>query len=96
MLNLFAFRTTNPKLLRQVADPIGELNNYFIQLECDARPVICMWGTKGNYMNRDRYVLNILKSKELYCLGKTKAGYPKHPLYLKADTRLVKFEGVVE
>ena len=43
--------------------------------------VIACWGTKGNFMERDLQVRRIIT--RMYHLGLTKAGHPRHPLYLK-------------
>lgn len=95
--NLFAYRTSNPKELFQAKDPIGELNNKkfkyinkFYNEKWDA-PIILAWGNHGSYLNRDEKVLKMLKSCKLHCLGITKTGQPKHPLYLSKDTELMEF-----
>ena len=42
------------------------------------------------FLERDKQVIEILKSKYgafTYCLGTTKDGHPKHPLYIKSETK---------
>ncbi len=46
---------------------------------------IAAWGTKGNFMDRDQSCGKFLPF--LYCLELTKDEMPKHPLYVKKDTR---------
>ena len=86
MLNLFAFRATDPKAMRVAQDPIGPLNNqYLVEYSKKAGQVIAAWGCHGPYRNRDIGVLAMIP--DLFCLGQTKAGHPRHPLYLRADTQ---------
>lgn len=86
MTNLFAFRATNPRDMIDHLDPIGPENNFWLQ-EVAARSgmIIAAWGAHGKHKGRDRDVLNIIPT--LYCLGTTKDGQPRHPLYIKADTK---------
>jgi hypothetical protein len=95
--NLFAYRATDPAELRQVADPVGPENDW--HLDCAANHVqtllvVLAWGTHGSYLGRDKAVLALLaQHRHLYaappmCLGVTKAGAPRHPLYLSAGTPL--------
>ena len=51
--------------------------------------VVAAWGTKGNYLGRDKEVMKLLPYMK--CMGLTKDGYPKHPLYLKKNTKLMSF-----
>lgn len=87
--NLFAFRATNPKALKEQNDPIGPENNKFILeafAECKARggTVIAGWGTHGALRDRNSEVEYLARNMpiELFCLGLTNAGHPKHPLYV--------------
>lgn len=90
-VNLFAYRSTDPKALRQAADPIGPRNDFYIKREAAvADRIVCAWGVHGTWMDRDRAVMDLLP-RPLYCLGLTKAGQPRHPLYLPADTRCRRF-----
>ena len=47
----------------------------------------------GEPLNREAVVMEGLKAcgQDIQCLGVTKQGHPKHPLYLKADTEPVPF-----
>lgn len=83
--NLFAFRTTDPFGLRTVHDPIGPQNDAAVVAAArDAALVICAWGAWGSYLARSATVQKILGDLGVspFCLGRTKAGEPAHPLYL--------------
>ena len=83
--NLFAFRATLPADLRRAEDPVGPENDRLL-LECaDAADlVICAWGVHGAFRERGTAVARLLATIErpLFHLGLTKAGHPRHPLYL--------------
>lgn len=84
--NLFAYRTPYPVELLQAADPVGPDNDkYLLSMAKRARLIVACWGGKGGLLGRDEQVLKRLRGFDLYCLGLTKAGQPRHPLYLKAD-----------
>jgi hypothetical protein len=93
VVNLFAYRTTDYKELFKVGDPIGKENNYYlIQAVERCSTVVVGWGTWGTLLARDRQVLSLIAGrKDVHCLGITKNGQPRHPLYLKGDTSLVPF-----
>lgn len=93
VVNLFAYRATNAKELLKVDDPVGEENNYYlVQAVERCATVVVGWGTRENLLGRDRQVLSLLVSKkDVYCLGITKDGQPRHPLYVKGDSVLVRF-----
>ena len=83
--NLFAWRATSPRELRQVGDPIGPENDrHLVEMSVSADAIIVAWGAHGGYRNRSQHVLGLLGSVEH--LGLTKQGHPRHPLYLRADT----------
>jgi hypothetical protein len=83
MVNLFAYRSTDPLQLQLARDPVGPLNDKTI-LEVVGRSqlVVAAWGNHGIYMNRDLKVRELLKGK-LHALKVSKIGQPGHPLYLK-------------
>ena len=88
VVNLFAYRTTKPAELNLVKDPIGSENDcYLKEAFTVADRIIVAWGTRGILRNRSKEVLSFLTGFEVYCLGTTKKGYPRHPLYLKSNTK---------
>jgi hypothetical protein len=90
LVNLFAYRSTDPAGLKRASDPIGPENDAAI-LDCcqSVTRVVVAWGVHGILEYRDRQVLSLLSRP--YCLGLTKSGAPRHPLYLSAATRLRRF-----
>jgi hypothetical protein len=94
VVNLFALRSTLPVWLKRVSDPIGQQNDDFILSHClEAQLVVAAWGVHGANLQRGREVATMLNDAgiTLYCLGCTKHGQPKHPLYMRADTRPVPY-----
>ncbi len=91
--NLFAFRATNPRDMKKQNYPIGPKNDdWILQMVGLCNITIISWGTHGNYLSRGRKIIDLLKPSQIYCLEKTKDGYPKHPLYLKKDLKPLPFE----
>lgn len=93
--NMFAYRSTDPKKLYEVEDPMGPDNAAFItRMAGESDMIICAWGCeKLAQENHDR-TMDLLRSvgKPLHCLSVTKAGYPGHPLYLKKSLLAVLYE----
>lgn len=80
--NLFAFRSTDPRALKMVDDPIGSENDYWLDTIAERSDIlVAAWGTHGELLNRNVEVLDRLKGK-LSALRLTKNGAPSHPLYL--------------
>lgn len=82
VLNLFAFRATDPRDLLSAKDPIGDLNDDTIRCLEPGTQVIAAWGAHKLAQKRAEDVLKIL-DRPVYALGATKSGAPRHPLYLK-------------
>jgi hypothetical protein len=90
VVNLFAFRTALPGRLRGSRDPVGPDNDRHIARAArDADAIVAAWGVHGALLRRDRAVLDLLADRPLLCLGRTRAGHPRHPLYLRAATHPV-------
>lgn len=92
--NLFALRSTDPSALKGHPDPIGEDNDEYLLGILDSNDAtICAWGNGGRWYGQGKAVKLLLqKYGPLYHLGLTKAGEPKHPLYLRADTKMEVWE----
>jgi hypothetical protein len=85
MTNLFAFRATKPKHMKLEGDPVGPDNDtQLLRHAAKAGIIIAAWGVTGTHMDRDRAVERLLGHHHLHALGFTKAGNPRHPLYLKS------------
>lgn len=86
MLNLYAYRSTDPRALVAVDDPIGPENDCTIAKTVGgADLVVCAWGVDGDTFAPDRVrdVLELIAAP--HCLGLTKAGHPRHPLRMRSD-----------
>lgn len=82
MMNLFAFRSTDPKRLYDELDPVGPYNDFWLKdVSAGAEITIMAWGIRGGYMDRDKEVMKLLTNPHYLAL--TKEGYPRHPLYLQ-------------
>jgi len=87
MLNLFAFRATKPSEMFKVSEPIGKHNDTTIKSFIDnSTDFVAAWGVYGSYLDRDKEMAMMIP--DLLCLGTTKYGNARHPMYLKSDTNL--------
>lgn len=88
VVNLFAYRATNPKDLRRAADPIGPRNAEHVKSVCaEIDYAICAWGTNGSYLAQDAAMLRLLHQIGVIPMGiGTKSS---HPLYLPYDSPVV-------
>ena len=88
VLNLFAYRATLPSELKNAYDPVGVLNDLYLNIYREkSEQVIVAWGVHGEFRGRaGEVLLEGILGHELYCLGLTKEGYPRHPLYLPRAT----------
>ena len=91
MLNLFAFRGTDPRTMLAADDPTGDPHcldaiRDVVTAPIVTRVVLC-WGEHGAHRNRAAKVLEMLEASEavrpkLCYLELNKSGQPKHPLYV--------------
>lgn len=90
MLNAFGLRSTDPSGLKDVDDPVGPGNNEAISVFADrSDKVVACWGIHGEYLGRCHQIMNLLyPARNVYSLGVTKSGMPRHPLYLRGDSVL--------
>jgi hypothetical protein len=95
VVNLFAWRATDPAGLRTAGDPVGARNDEFIADVCQPGGiVIAAWGAHGSLGGRGPAVARALAARgvELRCLGLTYGGHPRHPLYVSRRTPLQPYQ----
>lgn len=93
VLNVFAWRSTDPKFLWDVDDPIGPLTDIRIrEATQDVSLIVCAWGAHPLAVPRGRVVRELLPDRELHALKLTRDGDPCHPLYQPRNLRPFKFE----
>ena len=93
VVNLYAFRSPNPKDLLQAPDPVGSENDQYItSIISKHKTAVCAWGSNA-LLDRVNHVMSILKQNEakIVCLGMNKNGSPKHPLYIPANQEFVEY-----
>ena len=89
VVNLFAYRGTNPADMKAADDPVGPENDKWVgRIFATADgPRVVAWG--ADPFARERAARMGRAWRNLMCLGKTKSGAPRHPLYVPADAPLV-------
>lgn len=83
--NIFAFRATDPRVMRAAPDPVGPGNDAAITDGAHwAGHIVCAWGTHGAHLGRGAAVEALLRAtgRPLFHLGLSKQGHPRHPLYI--------------
>lgn len=85
VVNLYAYRATQPADLWRAADPVGPHNDAVLRsaMSGRGRPVIAAWGANARRDRVERFLQlarNAGGRRDLVALGVTQAGAPKHPL----------------
>lgn len=99
VLNMFAHRSTDPDGLLEEDDPVGDHNEAAIRagigLAMHNGKFIAAWGSHSAAKLRNNMVVNMARKKGcvVHCLGTTKDGYPRHPLYVLEDKELEIYRG---
>lgn len=92
VVNLYAARATQPAVLQMLKDPVGPDNDAALHeilrdADIGGSPVICAWGVHAR-PDRVSTVVELLRCmiNTPLCLGTTRAGHPRHPLYVAYTT----------
>jgi len=87
--NLGAGRSKNPAHWKSMQDPIGPENDKHIKRilkEALHKEGLCFvgWGNHGIFLNRHLAAQELAEASgvTLHCLGTTKRGQPRHPLFV--------------
>lgn len=104
VVNLFAWRATQPADLLTAPDPIGPGNARCVEsaIENADGPIVAAWGywwiTQSRRVHGPGFPRIAPETyaqrhhRTLHCLGYTKAGAPRHPCRLHPDTPLEVFQ----
>ena len=85
--NVYAWCSTDPRRLKNVSNPTGPDNDKVLSdRQSQAGLIVAAW---GNHCppEREQEVCRAI-ARTIYCLGCTKDGRPRHPLYLPKTTQL--------
>lgn len=86
--NLYGYRSTDPSVLSKISASEARGPDNWKHIEAMATQsaiVVCAWGAPGG----NKIPAEVWCPGGMWCLGTTKHGAPKHPLYVKGDTALV-------
>jgi hypothetical protein len=95
VVNVFAWRSSNPADLRQASDPVGPENDrYIAEAVAEAATVVAAWGAGIGFaphaLERADAVMRMLP-RPTRCLGWTQSWHPRHPLYVRSDVAWEEF-----
>ena len=96
--NIFAWRDTDPKNMKRAQHPTGPDND---RLVTDAAHwgdlTLCGWGAHAVHLGRGTEMAAVLRAtgRPLATLGTSKAGHPRHPLYISYKTQPTSWDGVI-
>lgn len=99
VVNLYGWRSTDPTDLEKLTEAVRigpDNDNAILDAAKRADVTIAGWGGSlpAGGEARARDVLALLRRfGPVWCLGRTRSGQPRHPLYLPAGTALVRFDG---
>lgn len=92
VVNLFAWRSSEPSDMKSSNEPIGPYNDTILDIVLDIETdgLLCAWGPHGEHKDRYKEVICKLKmaQKKPLVIEMTQKGHPGHPLYKKLENRL--------
>lgn len=97
--NIGDYRATDPRDLPAAPEAACTLDNLIAveRAALDASLIVMAHGVPPAPLllaaRQIAWMLTDLHSREVYCLGTTKGGFPKHPLYLRGDADLITYQG---
>ena len=88
--NIFSYRSTDPRLMKQHNDPVGPNNDYWIKKNAkESKLIIAGWGKHGSYLGRAEEICRMLP--KMHCFKINKDGSPTHFLYLPSNLKPILF-----
>lgn len=96
VVNLFAWRATDPKEIKKVNYPVGPENDAVIAAAIrEANFVVAAYGAHGAYGGRNHQVCDIFRREGIttHAVKLTDEGHPYHPLYVSYEAEPFVFTG---
>ncbi|EYS89479.1 hypothetical protein CF68_33090 [Cupriavidus sp. SK-4] len=100
VVNLFAFRATDPRELKRAGYPVGPDNHRHIRLAAASVArrgglAVCAWGANGRGLGAVQVVTELLRQGglPLHALFQLADGTPAHPLMLPYSSKLACISG---
>lgn len=99
VVNLYALRSTDPRALALHPSPESESDrphendDAIVAAASEASFVVAAWGASAPDRQRAQSVVTIIRAagRSMLCLGTTRDGHPRHPLYLPGSVAVVPF-----
>jgi len=100
VLNLFPWRATSPDDLVKAAESYDVVcrrerdRHIAAVLDVSGSAPVAAWGAHRLAVDESARLVPLVSAmgSRLLCLGTTKAGAPRHPLYVRGDTRPIEWE----
>ena len=90
VVNLFALRTPDPRALLEASDALGPRGERALRAALrDADAVVAAWGNVHPPLAERASEVRRVLPTEAWCLGVTRRGEPRHPLYVAGGTEPV-------
>lgn len=88
MTNLFAYVTAYPKELKTCENPLGDNDKWLKETSTKCEKVVFAW---GSFKEAEERVNEVIKMFDGHALIINQDGSPRHPLYVKSNTKPIKF-----
>ena len=96
VVNVYAYRSTDPKALRRVGEARHGPGNFAALCQAAARAgvVVAAWGANVLPEDAERVGSLLAQYGPVMCIGTTRGGQPRHPLYAPKSSQLVEWRSV--
>jgi hypothetical protein len=97
IVNLSPYRATNPKDLKKALDAGIDIfqedkNRAIMENARNVGQFVLAWGASiPPFLDKAARIARQIAGPEALCLGKTKKGEPRHPLFVRKDQPFVRF-----
>ena len=95
VVNLFALRSSDPRALGWVDDPVGPRADVALARAVRrADAAVAAWGVPPRGWEARTTKVQAMLPRDVLALGLTADGHPRHPLYVRRDAPLVRLDSL--